>query len=142
MNKKTLTWIIVAVVAVIAIVWIIVAVNSGNNQNGGNGGNGGGNLNQSSEITDTSVEGDVVEGSSIVVTNLEEGALGARITVVNAGDTKQNHIIKATFFDADGNEIATGDAAATLEPGEEKESILAIDGDWEGYASVTYAIGD
>lgn len=141
MNKKTLTWIIVAVVAVIAIIWIVVAVNSGNNnQNGGNGGSG--NLNQSSEITDTSVEGDVVEGSSIVVTKLEEGALGARITVVNAGDTPQNHIIKATFFDADGNEIATGDAAATLEPGEEKESILAIDGDWEGYASVKYAIGD
>lgn len=139
MNKKALIGIVIGVVAVIAIIWIVVAVNSGNNQNGGNGG---GNLNQSSEITDTSVEGDVVEGSSIVVTKLEEGALGARVTVQNAGDTPQNHIIKATFLDADGNEIATGDAAATLEPGESKESILAIDGGWEEYASVKYEIGD
>lgn len=142
MNKKALTWIIVGVVAIIAIIVIVVAVNSGNNQNGGNGGNGGGNLNQSSEITDTSVEGDVVEGSSIVVTKFEKGALGGKITVVNAGDTKQNHIIIATFLDADGNEIATGDAAATLEPGEEKVSILGIDGDWEEYDSITYKIGD
>jgi hypothetical protein len=137
MNKKVLIGIIVAVVAIVAIVWIVMAVNSNNNQGGGNGGD---SLNQSSEITDTSVEGDVVEGSSIVVTGIEKGALGARITVVNAGETKQNHLIVATFLDANGNEIATGEAPATLDPGEEKESILPIDGDWEDYDSVTYKV--
>lgn len=136
MNKKVLIGIIVAVVAVVAIIWIIVAATSNNgNQNGGSD-----DLNASSEITDTSVEGEVVEGSSIVVTKIEKGALGARITVVNAGDTKQNQLIVATFLDADGNEIATGEAPATLDPGEEKESILPIDGDWEDYTSVTYKV--
>lgn len=137
MNKKVLIGIIVAVVAIVAIVWIVMAVNSNNNQSGGNGG---GNIDQSSEITDTSVEGEVIEGTSIVVTKLEKGAIGARITVVNAGDTNQNRMFTATFFDANGNEIATGEAVATLEPGEEKESILPIDGDWEDYDSVTYKV--
>jgi|GEM_PF-6067730 len=141
MNKKTLTWIIVAVVAVIAIIWIVVAVNSGNNQNGGNGG-GSSEINQSDEITDTSVQGERVEGSSIIVTGIQPGAIGAKVAVKNAGDTKQSHLIKATFFDADGNEIATGEAPTTLEPGEEDEAIMPIDGEWEDYASVTYAVAD
>jgi hypothetical protein len=135
MSKK-LIWIIVAAIVVVGVVvGVMIAVNSGDDK--GNGG-----MNSGNEITDTSVEGDVVEGSSIVVTGLKEGSLGAKVSVTNAGDTMQNHIIVATFLDAAGKEIATGEAAATLEPGESKESIMAIDGDWENYATVEYKVGE
>lgn len=136
MNKKVL-WIIIAVVVVIAAVVTIVMVMN-KDDNGGNG--GAGDMNSSTEITDNSVEGDVVEGSSIVVTGITPGQLGAKIAVTNAGDSMQNHIIVATFLDANGGEIATGEAAATLDPGESKESILAIDGDWENYATIEYSV--
>lgn len=135
MNKKLL-WIIIAVVVVIGVVvGIVLAVNSGDKGNGGTG-----DMNSSTEITDTSVQGDVVEGSSIVVTGITPGQLGAKLAVTNAGDTMQNHIIVATFLDANGAEIATGEAAATLDPGESKESILAIDGDWEAYETIEYSV--
>lgn len=137
MNKK-LIWIIIAAVVVIGVVIGIIVANNNDSSNGGNG--GAGDMNASTEITDTSIEGDVVEGSSVVVTDIKDGSLGAKITIVNAGDTMQNHLIVATFYDADGNVIATGDAAATLESGESKETILAIDGDWEEYASVKYTV--
>jgi len=142
MNKKTLTWIIVAAVAVIAIVWIVIAVNSGNNQNGGNGGNTGG-LNESTEITDTSVKGDRIEGSSLIVTKLTPGSSrGATVTVVNAGDTVQNHMARATFYNAAGEELGTGSfTVASLEPGETKEAtMLILSNDWKEYTSVKYEV--
>lgn len=133
MNKKLIWIIIAAVVVVVAVVITIVVVN-GNKDEGA--------MNSGTEITDTSVEGDVVEGSSIVVTGITPGQLGAKIAVTNAGDSMQNHIIVATFLDDEGNVLATGEAAATLDPGESKESILAIDGDWEEYATIEYSIKD
>lgn len=143
MNKKALIWIIVAVVAVVAIVWIIVAaVNSGNN--GGQNGGGGTGLNESTEITDTSVEGDRIEGSSLIVTNIEKTSrLGAKVTVVNAGDTLQNHMVDATFYDASGNEIASGSfTVASIEPGETKEVTMLGASDWENYDSVKYKVSE
>jgi len=134
MNKK-LIWIIIAAIVVVAAVVIIVMV-----MNKDDKGSTGGDMNSGTEITDTSVQGDVVEGSSIVVTGIKDGSLGAKVSITNAGDTMQNHIIVATFLDAEGNILATGEAAATLEPGESKESIMAIDGDWENYASVEYTV--
>jgi hypothetical protein len=148
MNKKALIWIIVAAVAVIAIIWIIVAaVNNGNNQNGGNGGNGGANggLNASTEITDTSVQGERIEGSSLIVTKLTPGSSrGAKLTVVNAGDSVQNHMARATFYNAAGEELASGSfTVASLEPGETKEAtLLILSNDWKDYASVKYAVSE
>lgn len=145
MNKKTLIWVIVAAVVVVgAIVWIVIAANNGN-KNGGQSGNqnGVGGLNESSEITDTSVQGERVEGSSLVVTKLTPGSSrGAKATVVNAGDTVQNHMITATFYDAAGNEIDSGTlTVASLEPGETKEAtMLILSEDWKEYASVKYAV--
>jgi hypothetical protein len=142
MNKKALTWIIVAVVAVIAIIIIVAVANSGNKSNGGNGGVNG-NLNESTEITDTSVQGERIEGSSLVVTKLTPGSSrGAKVTVVNAGDSVQNHMVQATFYDAAGKEIDTGSfSVAALEPGETKEAtMLILSTDWKDYASVKYAV--
>jgi hypothetical protein len=144
MNKKVLIGIIVAVVAIVAIVWIVMAVNS-NNQNGGNGGGPNTGLNEGSEITDTSVEGEQIEGSSLVVTKLEQTrARGAKATVVNAGDTVQNRMATATFYDADGNEIATGSfSVAALEPGATKQATLLIgDTAWAEYDSVKYEVSE
>lgn len=134
MNKKLIAIIIAIVVVVAAVVVVIVAVNSGkDNENGGNG----------NQVTDTSVEGEAVEGTSLVVTNLEPSSLGARVTFVNAGDTMQNYRVKATFYDASGAEIATGSAtAAAVEAGATKETPMIIDGDWENYDSVKYVVDE
>lgn len=145
MNKKVLIGIIVAVVAVVAIVWIVVAMNSGNN-NGNGGQNGGGSssgLNAGTEITDTSVQGERIEGSSLIVTKLTPGSSrGATVTVVNAGDTVQNRMVNATFYNAAGEEIDSGSfTVAALEPGETKEAtMLILSNDWKDYASVKYEV--
>lgn len=133
MSKK-LIWIIVAAVVVVGVVVGIIVANSRDKSGDVS------DMNESNAITDTSVKGDVVEGSSIVVTGIKDGSLGAKISITNAGDTMQNHLIVAKFLDADGKVIATGDAAGTLEPGESKETIMAIDGDWEDYATVEYSV--
>lgn len=144
MNKKVLIGIIVAVVAVVAIVWIVIAaVNNGNNNGGGNGGGTTGGLNESTEITDTSVQGERIEGSSLIVTKLTPGSSrGATVTVVNAGDSVQNHMVRATFYNAAGEELDTGSfTIAALEPGETKEAtMLILSNDWKDYASVKYEV--
>jgi len=144
MNKKTLIWVIVAAVVVVgAIVWIVIAANSGNKNGGQNGGGINSGLNESTEITDTSVQGERVEGSSLVVTKLTPGSSrGATVTVVNAGDSVQNHMISATFYNAAGEEIDSGTlTVASLEPGATKEAtMLILSNDWKEYASVKYAV--